>query len=149
MGCTRARSSSNGSLAHGTAAAPTSEGTPSTGQEKRQSAFRRTLQLLSQWESAIRRASWKSGAQLSFPMLFGHMSLTTHRCWTVFLRRAQFLARESWSLKYGQAAIQQEQGDAAPQVTSSIMSVRCMFSLNQAGRPSVVISEPTVYNSTP
>ena len=40
-------------------------------------------------------------------------------------------------------------GNTHKRVTFSIMSVRCMFSRNQAGRPSVVISEPTVYNSTP
>ena len=48
------------------------------GQSKRQEAFRRTAQLLSQFESSVRRASWKSGTEIAYPMLFGRMALVSH-----------------------------------------------------------------------
>ena len=48
-------------------------------------AFGRTAQMLSRFDTSFRRASWKSGAEMAFPMLFGHMSFMTHRCWCVFM----------------------------------------------------------------
>ena len=64
--------------ARDTVAAPASEAARSLEETKRQTTFRHIVQLLSQFESAVRRASWKSGAEMVFPMLFGHMSFTTH-----------------------------------------------------------------------
>ena len=70
----------------------------------RQQNFRRTMQVLSRFESSFRRASWKSGCEMTFPILFGHLSFTTHRCWTVYMRKAIFLAAEAWRQHYGQLA---------------------------------------------
>ena len=83
----------------------------------RRENFRRTVQVLSQFESSFRRASWKSGSEMIFPMLFGHLAFVTHRCWTVFLRRAQFLAQESWRQAYGQLAIQGGLPDDSCEIT--------------------------------
>ena len=58
--------------------------------DKRKENFRKTVQVLSRFETCFRRASWKSGSEMVFPMLYGHLSFTTHRCWTVFLRRAMY-----------------------------------------------------------
>ena len=41
---------------------------------------------------------------MAFPILFGHLSFTTHRCWTVYMRKAIFLAAEAWRQHYGQLA---------------------------------------------
>ena len=75
------------------------------------------MQVLSQFESSFRRASWKSGSEMVFPMLFGHLAFLTHRCMTVFLRRAQFLAQETWRQAYGQLAIQGGLPDDSCEIT--------------------------------
>ena len=72
--------------------------------DPRQQNFRKTMQVLSRFESSFRRASWKSGCELVFPILFGHLSFTTHRCWTVYMRKSIFLAAEAWRQHYGQLA---------------------------------------------
>ena len=41
---------------------------------------------------------------MAFPVLFRHLSFTTHRCWTVFIREGIFLAAEAWRQHYGQLA---------------------------------------------
>jgi len=68
----------------------------------RQQAFRRALQTLNRLDTSFRRASWKSGCEMLFPILFGHMSFQTHRCWCIFMRRTIWLAAESWRRYYGQ-----------------------------------------------
>ena len=73
----------------------------------RKSGFARTMQILSRFESSFRRASWKSGSEMMFPILFGHLSFTTHRCWTVYIRKAMWLAGEAWRQAYGQLATQE------------------------------------------
>ena len=60
------------------------------------------MQVLSRFESCFRRASWKSGSEMVFPMLFGHLAFMTHRCWKVFMRKAIYLAAEAWRREYGQ-----------------------------------------------
>ena len=77
-----------------------SEDHPSTGADH----YRRTVQVLSRFESTWRRSSWKSGCEMAFPILFGHLSFTTHRCWTVYMRKAIYLAAESWRMHYGHLA---------------------------------------------
>ena len=78
---------------------------------RRRSDFRRTVQILSRFETSFRRASWKSGSEMVFPILFGHMSFTTHRCWTVFVRKAMFLAGEAWREAYGQLETRELEDD--------------------------------------
>ncbi len=50
--------------------------------------FGRTAQLLGKFQNAFVAASWKSGCEMLFPILFGHMSFQTHRCWCVFVKKA-------------------------------------------------------------
>jgi len=69
---------------------------------KRKEDFKRTLQVLSRFETCFRRASWKSGCEMVFPMLFGHLAFMTHRCWKIFMRKAIYLAAEAWRREYGQ-----------------------------------------------
>ena len=75
-------------------------GEPAT--SKRQDSFRKALQMLNRLDTSFRRASWKSGCEMLFPVLFNHMSFQSHRCWCVFTRRAIWLAAESWRRFYGQ-----------------------------------------------
>ena len=72
--------------------------------DSRREDFRRSMQVISRFESSFRRASWKSGCEMAFPILFGHLSFTTHRCWTVYMKKAIYLAAESWRQTYGQLA---------------------------------------------
>ena len=71
---------------------------------QRREQYRRTMQMLMRFESSFRRASWESGCEMVFPILFGHLSFTTHRCWTVFMRKAIYLAAEAWRQHYGHIA---------------------------------------------
>jgi len=73
-----------------------------TATNRRQEAFRAALRTLNRLDTSMRRASWKSGCEMLFPIMFGHMSFQTHRCWCVFIRRATWLAAESWRRFYGQ-----------------------------------------------
>ena len=41
-------------------------------------------------------------------MLLGHLAFMTHRCWTVFMRKAIYLAAEVWRREYGQPETQAE-----------------------------------------
>ena len=70
--------------------------------------FKRVMRVFSTFESAFRRASWKSGCELAFSILFGHLSFSTHRYWTVFLRMAIYCAGEAWRQAYGQQALRLE-----------------------------------------
>ena len=81
---------------------------------KNRQAFRRTMQVLSRFETCFRRASWKSGAKMVFPILFEHLSFTTHRCWTVFMRKAIYLSAQAWRQAYGQVATQRPLQSAVP-----------------------------------
>ena len=85
--------------------------------DQRQAAYRRCMQVLSRFETCFRRASWKSGSEMVFPMLFGHMAFMTHRCWTVYMKHATWLAAEAWRQAYGQVATQ---GATATQSTASV-----------------------------
>ena len=85
--------------------------------DKRQAAFRKCMQVLSRFETCFRRASWKSGSEMVFPILFGHMAFMTHRCWTVYMKYATWLAAEAWRQAYGQVVTQQA---CAAQHTTSL-----------------------------
>ena len=76
-------------------------------------AFRRTLQALNRFDTSFRRASWKSGCEMLFPIIFGHMSFQTHRCWCVFMKRAIWLTAEAWRRYYGQVSLPKADTDAA------------------------------------
>jgi hypothetical protein len=81
-----------------------SNGLTDAASDQRREQYRRTMQMLMRFESSFRRASWKSGCEMVFPILFGHLSFTTHRCWTVFMRKAIYLAAEAWRQHYGHVA---------------------------------------------
>ena len=70
--------------------------------EDMRQAYTKTIQVLTKMETAFRRATWRSGAELVFPMLFHHMSFQTHRCWTVYMKAATFMAAEAWRQEYNQ-----------------------------------------------
>jgi hypothetical protein len=71
------------------------------------------MQMLMRFETSFRRASWKSGCEMVFSILFGHLSFSTHRCWTVFMRKAIYLAAEAWRQHYGQTATHRSAATAA------------------------------------
>ena len=38
-----------------------------------------------------------------FPIFYGHMTFASHRCWTVFIKKAVYLAAEAWRRMHGRA----------------------------------------------
>jgi hypothetical protein len=70
---------------------------------KGRSAFAHTMDVLKRLSASYRRCYWKSGSEMLFPILFGHMTFASHRCWTVFVKKAVFLACEAWRGEYGKA----------------------------------------------
>ena len=67
------------------------------------------MQVLTRFESSFRRASWKGGCEMVFPILFGHLSFMTRRCWTVCMKKTIFLAAEAWRRRYGQLKTQRHE----------------------------------------
>ena len=65
------------------------------------SAFAETMATINRMSSSFRRCYWKSGAEMIFPILYGHMTFASHRCWTVYVKKAVFQAAESWRRQYG------------------------------------------------
>ena len=62
-----------------------------------------TLQMLRKMVHLIARLQLKSGAEMAFPMLFGHMSFSTHRTWEVNVRRPVALLWKSWEANHGKS----------------------------------------------
>eukprot|EP00973_Karenia_brevis_P038749 5348128-Karenia_brevis.AAC.1 len=75
---------------------PAGNGLPDAAGTDRRVKYRKTMQMLMRFESNFRRASLKSGCEMVFPRLFGHLSFASHRCWTVYMRKAIFLPAEAW-----------------------------------------------------
>ena len=71
--------------------------------ERFRSHFAQTLDVLKNLSSSYRRCYHKSGSEMLFPMLFGHMTFASHRCWTVFIGKPVFLMHEGWRQQYGKA----------------------------------------------
>ena len=67
------------------------------------SQFGATLDVLKRLSASYRRCYWKSGAEMLFPILFGHMTFASHRCWTVYVKKGVYLAAEAWRKLYGRA----------------------------------------------
>ena len=76
---------------------------------RRREDFRRTMQVLTRFESSFWRVSWKGGCEMVFPILFGHLSFMTHRRWTVYMKKTIFLAAEAWRRRYGQLKTQRHE----------------------------------------
>ena len=70
---------------------------------KGRSPFAQTMDVLKRLSASYRRCYWKSGSEMLFPILFGHLTFASHRCWTVFIKKAVFLASEAWRTEYGTA----------------------------------------------
>ena len=51
------------------------------------SAFAEAMSTLNRLSSSYRRCYWKSSTEMLFPILFGHMTFASHRCWTVFVKK--------------------------------------------------------------
>ena len=68
---------------------------------KGKTVFQETMRTLNRLNSSYRRCYWKSGAEMIFPILYGHMTFASHRCWTVYVKKAVFQAVEAWRRMYG------------------------------------------------
>ena len=70
---------------------------------KGKSKFGEALNVLKRLSASYRRCYWKSGSEMLFPILFGHLTFASHRCWTVFIKKGVFLSAEAWRRAHGQA----------------------------------------------
>ena len=61
------------------------------------------MRTINRLNSSYRRCYWKSGAEMIFPILYGHMTFASHRCWTVYVKKAVFQAVEAWRDVYGES----------------------------------------------
>ena len=68
---------------------------------KGKSTFAETMRTLNRLNSSYRRCYWKSGGEMIFPILYGHMTFASHRCWTVYVKKAVFQAAQAWRRLYG------------------------------------------------
>ncbi len=59
-----------------------------------------TLRFLRKMVHMVARLQVKSGSEMAFPMLFGHMSFSTHRTWEISLRYPIALMWKSWGRRY-------------------------------------------------
>ena len=66
---------------------------------KGKSAFAETMRTLNRLSSSYRRCYWKSGAEMIFPILYGHLTFASHRCWRVFVKKGVYEAVEAWRKK--------------------------------------------------
>ena len=84
-------------------------------QYKGKTHFKETMRTINRLNSSYRRCYWKSGAEMIFPILYGHMTFSSHRVWTVFVKKAVFQAADVWRKLYGRsirhAAIQAGGGE--------------------------------------
>ena len=77
---------------------------------KGKTRFGETLDVLKRLDASYKRCYWKSGAEMLFPILFGHMTFASHRCWTIYIKKAVFLAAEAWRRRYGKSARHKHEG---------------------------------------
>ena len=64
-------------------------------QFKGKTVFQETMRTINRLNSSYRRCYWKSGSEMIFPILYGHMTFSSHRCWTVYAKKAVFQAAEA------------------------------------------------------
>ena len=70
---------------------------------KGKSVFAETMRTINRLSSSYRRCYWKSGAEMIFPILYGHMTFASHRCWTVYVKKGVFQAAQAWRRVYGRS----------------------------------------------
>ena len=68
---------------------------------KKVTKAQQALKMLRKMVHLIARLQVKSGAEMAFPILFGHMSFSTHRTWEVNVRRPVALIWKSWEATHG------------------------------------------------
>ena len=83
---------------------------------KGKTRFGETLDILKRLDASYKRCYWKSGAEMLFPILYGHMTFASHRCWTIFIKKAVFLAAEAWRRRYGKSARHRNKEDTGSEV---------------------------------
>ena len=71
--------------------------------DKKITKAQQALQMLRKMVHLIARLQVKSGAEMAFPILFGHMSFSTHGTWEVNVRRPSALIWNSWEKKHGKS----------------------------------------------
>ena len=54
---------------------------------KGRSSFGQTLDVVKRLSASYRRCYWKSGAEMLFPILYGHLTFASHRCWTIYIKK--------------------------------------------------------------
>ena len=69
---------------------------------KGKSSFAEAMRTLNRLSSSYRRCYWKSGTEMLFPILFGHLTFASHRCWTVFVKKGVFMAFEARRKVWGE-----------------------------------------------
>ena len=57
----------------------------------------KAMQVLMRLRSAYDTASHKSGCELAFPILFGHMCFASHSCWNLFVQKGLFELTSSYT----------------------------------------------------
>ena len=77
--------------------------------DKKVTKAQQALQMLRKMVHLIARLQLKSGAEMAFPILFGHMSFATHRTWEMNVRRPVALLWKSWEAHHGKSLQQLRQ----------------------------------------
>ena len=72
-------------------------------QGKAVSKARQALQMLRKMVHLMARLQVKSGAEMAFPIIFGHMPFSTHRTWEMNVRRPVALLWKSWEASHGKS----------------------------------------------
>ena len=62
---------------------------------KGRSRFGQTLEVLKRLSASYRRCYWKSGSEMLFPILFGHLTFASHRFWTMLIKNGGIWAVEA------------------------------------------------------
>ena len=74
--------------------------------------FAETLKTLTRLSSSYRMCHWKSGAEVIFPLLYGHLTYASHRTWKLYTKKAIFFCLEAWRRCYGDSVLRGCAGDS-------------------------------------
>ena len=83
---------------------------------KGKSPFGQTLEVLKRLHASYRRCYHKSGSEMLFPILFGHMTFASHKCWKVYIKKPVYLAAEAWRSIWGKAVRHQSLKDGGGEI---------------------------------
>ena len=79
------------------------------------SRFAQALDVVKRLSASYRRCYWRSGSEMLFPIFFGHMTFTSHRCWSVYVKKGVWLAAEAWRRKFGEGLQHEKKNNAGGQ----------------------------------